>query len=162
MNPTPTLTHTAADLSDLVLGPLELGWLRPTGRVPDVLLAWERGALGEAPTGLAWDVVRLPTDTTWETVRQLRTARAPLGPVLATPLGVDFLVTPGSADGWNAPGSARLPDRTLVPLPHPDYTDPRHLGNRSWIVRPTGTELTDGPALRDAYVRARATTRTAR
>ncbi|MFP8961553.1 hypothetical protein ACLIYP_13485 [Streptomyces nanhaiensis] len=153
----PTLTHTDADLSDLILGPLELGWLRPTGRVPDVLRAWGHGALGEAPAGPAWDVVRLPTGVAYETVRRLRTARAPLGPVLATPLGVDFLVTPGSADGWNAPDSARLPDRTLVPLPHPDYCESRHLGNRSWVVRPTGTELTDGPALRDAYALARAT-----
>lgn len=156
MNPTPTPTHTAADLSDLVLGPLELGWLRPTGRVPDVLLAWGHGALGEAPTGLAWDVVRLPTGVAYETVRRLRTARAPLGPVLATPLGVDFLLAPGSADGWSAPGSARLPDHTLVLLPHPDYAEPRHLGDRSWIVRPTGTRLTEGPALRDAYTAARA------
>ncbi|MGY1452602.1 hypothetical protein [Streptomyces sp. SS8] len=156
MNPTPTLTHTAADLSDLILGPLELDWLRPTGRLPDVLRAWAHGALGEAPTGPAWDVVRLPTGTAHAAVRRLRTARAPLGPVLATPLGVDFLLAPGSADGWNAPGSTRLPDRTLVPLPHPDYAEPRHLGGRSWIVRPTGTQLTDGPALRDAYTAARA------
>ncbi|WP_165869654.1 hypothetical protein, partial [Streptomyces barkulensis] len=148
--PTPTLTHTAADLPDLILGPLELGWLRPTGRVPDVLRAWGHGALGEAPTGLAWDVVRLPTGIAYETVRRLRAARAPLGPVLVTPLGAAFLLAPGSADGWHVPGSTRLPDRTLVPLPHPDYTDPRHLGGRSWIVRPTGTQLTDGPALRDA------------
>jgi hypothetical protein len=153
----PTLTHTDADLSDLILGPLELGWLRPTGRVPDVLLAWENGALGEAPAGLAWDVVRLPAGVAYETVRRLRTARAPLGPVLATPLGVDFLVAPGSADGWNAPGSARLPDRTLVLLPHPDYFEPRHLGNRSWIVRPATGALTEGPALRDAYALASAT-----
>ncbi|MGY1456361.1 hypothetical protein ACW69E_24340 [Streptomyces sp. SS8] len=144
------------DLSDLILGPLELGWLRPTGRAPDVLRAWEHGALGEAPAGLAWDVVRLPTGTAHATVRRLRAARAPLGPVLATPLGVDFLLAPGSADGWSAPASTRLPDHTLVPLPHPDYTDPRHLGGRSWIVRPTTGTLTEGPALRDAYTAARA------
>ncbi|MGK5449450.1 hypothetical protein [Streptomyces radiopugnans] len=150
------------DLSAIIVGPLELGWLRPTGRVPDVLLAWENGALGEAPTGPAWDVVRIPTGAAPATVRQLRAARAPLGPVLATPLGVDFLVTPGSADGWNAPGSTRLPDRTLVLLPHPDYTEPRHLGGRSWIVRPTTGALTDGPALWDAYTAARATAETAR
>ncbi|WP_101255230.1 hypothetical protein [Streptomyces barkulensis] len=150
------LAHPAANLSDLILGPLELEWLRPTGRVPDVLRAWEHGALGEAPTGPAWDVVRLPTGTAHATVRRLRAARAPLGPVLATPLGADFLLAPGSADGWSAPGSTRLPDHTLMLLPHPDYTEPLHLGGRSWIVRPTGTQLTDGPNLRDAYTTARA------
>ncbi|MBN3931177.1 hypothetical protein IQ279_16320 [Streptomyces verrucosisporus] len=150
------------NLSAIIVGPLELGWLEPTGRVPDVLRAWERGALGEVPAGLAWDVVRVPTGTAHATVRRLRAARVPLGPVLATPLGVDFLLAPGSADGWDAPESFRLPDRTLVPLPHPDYAEPRHLGGRSWIVRPTTGALTDGPALRDAYALARVVAEAAR
>ncbi|URN11895.1 hypothetical protein LUW77_09095 [Streptomyces radiopugnans] len=101
--------------------PPPTGWLDPTGRVPAVLAAWEHGALGEVPAGIAWDVVRVPLPLAGETVRRMRAARAPLGPVLSTPLGADFVVALGSADGWEVarhvrpgprhPGAAAAPGR---------------------------------------------------
>ncbi|MTE19353.1 hypothetical protein F0L17_09475 [Streptomyces sp. TRM43335] len=133
-------------------------WLQRTGRLPAVLAAWGRGALGEAPTGTAWDTVRIPATVAYETVARLRDGGAPVGPVLLTPPGVDFLVAVGSAGGWDTPDSSVLPAHTLVLLPHPEtFAEPYHLAGRSWIVPPTGTEaLTAGPDLRDAYRAARA------
>ncbi|MDG9701846.1 hypothetical protein [Streptomyces sp. DH37] len=132
------------------------GWLDATGRVPAVLAAWDHGALGEVPAGIAWDVVRIPLPLARETVRGLRAARAPLGPVLSTPLGADFVVAPGSADGWEVTGMSVLGRGTLVLLPHPDAVEPHRVGNRGWIVAPTDRALTWGPDLRDAYAGARA------
>ncbi len=154
----PLLTAPAVvDSSTFVAGPVATGWLQPTGRVPAVLAAWKDGALGEAPTGIAWDVVRIPRTVGYETVAQLRAAGVPLGPVLLGPLGAEFFVAPGSADGWDAPDSHLVPAHRLVLLPHPDYTEPRLLGARCWIVPPTGTPpLTWGPDLRTAYLAARA------
>lgn len=142
---------------DLVHGPLPTDWLIPTGRVPAVLAAWEHGALAEVPTGLAWDVVRIPTGTAWETVRQFRSEKVPIGPVLATPLGVDFFVARGSADEWDAEDSSRLPDHTLALLPHPVFVEPYRVGARSWVVPPTSSgALALGPDLYRAYQVARA------
>ncbi|MCI0385110.1 hypothetical protein [Streptomyces sp. CNQ085] len=136
--------------------PPPTGWLEPTGRVPAVLAAWEYGALGEVPAGVAWDVVRIPLPLALETVRRMRAARAPLGPVLSTPLGADFVVALGSADGWEVTGMSVLGHGTLVLLPHPDVVEPDLIGNRGWIVRPSNQAPAWGPDLRDAYAEARA------
>ncbi|MGY1456136.1 hypothetical protein [Streptomyces sp. SS8] len=136
--------------------PPPTGWLDPTGRVPAVLAAWEHGALGEVPAGIAWDVVRLPLPLARETVRRMRAARAPLGPVLSTPLGADFVVALGSADGLDVAGMSVLGRGTLVLLPHPDVAEPDPVGNRGWIVPPSDRAPAWGPDLRDAYAEARA------
>lgn len=156
----PLLTAPAVvDSSTFVAGPVATGWLQPTGRVPAVLAAWQAGALGEAPTGIAWDVLRIPRTVGYETVAQLRAAGVPLGPVLHGPLGTEFFIALGSADGWDAPDSHLLPAHKLMLLPHPDYNERNQLqlGARCWIIPPTGTTpLTAGPALRTAYPAARA------
>ncbi|MTE18856.1 hypothetical protein F0L17_06840 [Streptomyces sp. TRM43335] len=131
------------------------GWLRPTGRVPAVLSAWGHGVLAEVPTGIAWDVVRVPSELGPDTVRRLRATRAPLGPVLTTPLGTDFVVAPGSADGWAVTGTSVLGRGTLVLLPPPETVEPRRVGSRGWLVAPDGRgTLTRAADLRDAYTEA--------
>ncbi|GAA2442006.1 hypothetical protein [Streptomyces macrosporus] len=134
---------------------LPLNWLHPTGRVSAVLSAWERGVLAEVPTGIAWDVVRVPADLAQETVQRLRDAGAPVGPVLSAPLGAEFFVALGSADGWDVTGGRVLPYGTLVLMPPPNTVEPRRVGDRRWIVGPTD-RLPQGADLRDAYAEARA------
>ncbi|PJE94409.1 hypothetical protein CUT44_29695 [Streptomyces carminius] len=141
-------------LSDGTDTRLPTGWLRATGRVPDVLAAWERDALAEVPTGIAWDVVRVPAVTVQETLRLLTAARAPIGPVIATPFGAEFFVSLGSADGWTVPGASLLPRGRLALLPHPRSADPCRVSDRCWLVRPDDRTLTWGADLRDAYAEA--------
>ncbi|WP_344629525.1 hypothetical protein [Streptomyces glaucosporus] len=130
-------------------------WLRPTGRVPAVLSAWERGVLAEVPTGIAWDVVRVPAGLARETVQRLRDSGAPVGPVLLAPLGAEFFVAPGSADGWDVTGGSVLGRGTLVLMPPPDAVGSRRVGERGWLVGPSD-RLPRGADLRDAYAEARA------
>ncbi|WP_051717133.1 hypothetical protein [Streptomyces megasporus] len=132
-----------------------LGWLHPTGRVPAVLSAWERGVLAEVPTGIAWDVVRVPNALAHDTVQRLRDSGAPVGPVLSAPLGAEFFVARGSADGWDVAGGLVLTRGTLVLLPPPNTAGSPRVGERGWIVGPTD-RLPRGEELRDAYAEARA------
>ncbi|MGK5498431.1 hypothetical protein [Streptomyces sp. URMC 125] len=135
--------------------PPATGWLHPTGRVPAVLAAWGHGALAEVPTGIAWDVVRVPAELGPDTVRRLRAAGVRPGPVLATPLGADFVVAPGSVEGWSVAGTSVLSRGTLVLLPHPEAVGTRRVGNRGWLVAPDGDgTLTCAADLRDAYTEA--------
>lgn len=131
-------------------------WLSPTGRLPAVLSAWGRGVLAEVPAGIAWDVVRLPAKLAHETVQRLRAAGAPLGPVLSAPLGAEFFVAAGSADGWDVAEGTVLPYGTLVLMPDPGVTGSRRIGDRGWLVAPAGQPLPRGADLRDAYAEARA------
>jgi len=78
---------------------LPIDWLRATGRAEDILTAWAHGALAEVPTGIAFDVVRIPLALAHETVRRLREAGIRPGPVIAGPSGAEVLVPPGDADG---------------------------------------------------------------
>ncbi|MGK5497253.1 hypothetical protein [Streptomyces sp. URMC 125] len=144
-------------------GALPMGLLEPTGRADAVHAAWIRGELGEAPTGVAWDTVRLPATVARETLRQLRAARAPVGPVLAGPLGVEFIVVLGSADGWEAPGWETVRSGTLILMPSPKFTGPYHVGDRTWWVAPPVRPLFAlGADLHGAYLTARALTEEAR
>jgi hypothetical protein len=140
-------------------GALPLGLLEPTGRANAVRAAWSRGELGEVPTGIAWDVVRLPAAAACETVRQLRAVTAPVGPVLAGPLGVEFIVDLGSADGWEAPGWEAVRGGTLILMPAPTFIEPYHVGDRTWVVAlSAASPLTEGADLHGAYLAARART----
>ncbi len=137
-------------------GHLPLGWLHATGCVEAVLVAWGRGALAEVPVGPAFDVVRVPLELAHETVRHLREAEVPLGPVLAPPGGAEFVVESGTADGWAIAGSTVLSRGSLLVMPHPAFVDPYRLGGRCWIVGPTDGPLTCGADLQEAYAEARA------
>lgn len=161
--PRPRRPAALAVAPEDLAGPLPLGLLEPTGRADAVRAAWERGELGEAPTGVAWDVVRIPAAVAYETVTQLDAARAPVGPVLAGPLGVEFIVAPGTASGREAPGWETVRGGTLILMPDPDFVRPYHVGDRSWVVAPSARRpLTDGADLHGAYLTALALAEEAR
>lgn len=108
-------------------------------------------------------MVRIPAAAADETVRQLRAAYAPVSPVLAGPLGVEFIVTLGSAGGREAPGWEAVRGGTLILMPPPAFVRPYHVGDRSWVVAPSAiSPRTEGAVLYGAYLTALALTEEAR
>lgn len=114
-----------------------LPWLAATGRLHQVLAAWRRGELAEAPTGYAFDVLRVPREVGEGAVRRMRATGRRVGPVILGPLGVEFIVTAGSAAAtWSASQSAILRGGTLVLLPPPSTLPPAQVAARAWLVPP--------------------------
>ncbi|WP_245654374.1 hypothetical protein [Streptomyces violens] len=134
--------------------PLE--WLRQTGTdMAAAQEAWADHRLAEAPAGVAWDVVRLTHGVGWETLRHLHTMQAPLGPVLHTSDGVEFLVAVGAADDWDLPDTTVIPAGEIVLLPHPVVIAPNTCHARTWITAPRhDVGLTDAADLYGAYAAA--------
>ncbi|MEE1938415.1 hypothetical protein V1L54_03130 [Streptomyces sp. TRM 70361] len=124
-------------------------WLAGCGRAWEVLGAWARGGLAEVPAGGGFDVVRVPVGLGPETVRWLRVAGVPLGPVLVGPDGADFVVAEGTAEG-----DAVLPPGTPVLLPPACVVEPYRLGGRGWLVGPAGREPARGGDVASAYALA--------
>lgn len=112
--------------------------------------AEENGGRGTAPGGgpdgsagpgpEPCDLVTVPTRQGLEAVDILRRTAAPaVGPVLhdGTCDTLGFLVPPGTADGWDVPGSA------CTETPRPD--------GGGWLLPPEGAErVTDPVVLREA------------
>lgn len=119
------------------MDPLGIAWLEATGRQDSVLAAWERGQLGEVPAGAGFDAVRIPVSLVAGTVWRTALSGVPLGPVISSPLGAEFLLRPGTADGWTAGGGAVLRRGTLILLPAPHVTDLSPVAARGWRAEPT-------------------------
>ncbi|MEU7699668.1 hypothetical protein ACF064_17780 [Streptomyces sp. NPDC015492] len=105
-----------------------------------------------------WDLVTVPVRQGLEAVDILRRGAAPaVGPVVhdGTCDTLGFLVPPGTAAGWDMPGSActrtsgrglRLPE--LPELPEPAGDAPRPAG---WLLPPGDADpVTDPAVLREA------------
>ncbi|MBD0707876.1 MULTISPECIES: hypothetical protein [unclassified Streptomyces] len=112
-----------------------------------------RHAPAPEPDGPAgpWDLVTVPVRQGLEAVDILRRGGSPaVGPVVhdGTCDTLGFLVPPGTAAGWDVPGSActrtsgrglRLPD-----LPEPAGDAPRPAG---WLLPPGDTDQVTDPAV---------------
>ncbi|MEV7670590.1 hypothetical protein [Streptomyces sp. NPDC088752] len=118
------------------------------------------GTAGTESAAEAWDLVTVPVRQGLEAVDILRRAGAPaVGPVVhdGTCDTLGFLVPPGTAAGWDMPGSActrtsgrglRLPE--LPELPEPAGGAPRPAG---WLLPPGDGDtdpVTDPVVLRRA------------
>ncbi|MFF7677765.1 hypothetical protein [Actinacidiphila glaucinigra] len=98
-----------------------------------------------------WDLVTVPSRQGLEAVDILR-MRTGLGPVLHDSSGdsLGFLVPPGTADGWDLPGSA------CTQTAGGGFTVPGELreppvAGTGWLVPPRNdTAVTDPAVLRDA------------
>ena len=139
------------------VGPMP--WLTATGRLDQVLTAWSRGHLAEAPVGVGFDVLQVPGPLAVDTVRRLQEAGRRVGPVLLAPVGGEFLVERGSAP--TLPGGCLLRPGALVLLPPPTVCVPERVAARGWLVPPcleTGAplcaEVTPGGALLAPYLAA--------
>ena len=141
-----------ADAAAATVVPLPISWTRLPGvGVSHLLVAWDRGQLPELPAGHTWDVVQLPAAEGWETVRRLHELRSERGPALHTPAGVDVFVQPGSADDWDLPRVSVFRMGATVEVPHPSVVAPHTMCGCSWIVPPTGAQLTNTAALHEVY-----------
>jgi hypothetical protein len=137
-------------------------WITATGRLDQVLTAWSRGHLAEAPAGLGFDVLQTPGPVARDTVRRMREAGRRVGPVILSPAGAEFILEPGSAARWSAPRSTALRPGALVLLPPPAVCVPDMVAARGWLVPPchpeTGAplcaEVTPGGALMGPYLAA--------
>lgn len=103
---------------------------------------------------LACDLVTVPARQGLEAVDLLRHGSG-VGPVLhdGTGASLGFLVPPGTADGWDVPGSSctRTDGRGLVLGDLPPAADP----GTGWLVPPhTDTAVTDPAVLRAALGQA--------
>ncbi|MGY1454174.1 hypothetical protein [Streptomyces sp. SS8] len=114
-----------------------VSWLEATGRAHAVLTAWKHGRSGEVPAGAGFDAVRIPVPLVAGTVWRTALSGVPLGPVISSPLGAEFLLRPGTADGWTTGGGAVLRRGTLVLLPAPHVTDLSPVAARGWRVGPS-------------------------
>ncbi|MFF8290388.1 hypothetical protein ACF068_14335 [Streptomyces sp. NPDC016309] len=118
---------------------------------------WPAPDASAAPEqGEPWDLVTVPARQGLEAVDILRRGGAPaVGPVLhdgsCDTLG--FLVPPGTAAGWDVPGSActRTDGRGLrIPAPAGDHPEPPVSGS-GWLLPPADTgPVTDPVVLREA------------
>ncbi|WP_374194335.1 hypothetical protein [Streptomyces sp. N35] len=102
-----------------------------------------------APPGEC-DLVTVPTRQGLEAVDILRRGAPAVGPVLHDDSHdtLGFVVPPGTADGWDLPGSActQTAGRGL-PLASPSAPDT----GAGWLLPPTdGDQVTDPAALREA------------
>jgi hypothetical protein len=134
-------------------------WLTATGRLDQILTAWGRGHLAEAPAGVGFDVLQVPGPLALYTVRQLQEAERRVGPVLLGPMGGEFIIEPGSAPA--VPRSYLLRPGALVLLPPPNVRVPHQVAARGWLVPPcheTGAplcaEVTPGGVLLEPYLAA--------
>lgn len=134
-------------------------WLIRSGADPTTTIAtWSAGRTAELPIGVAWDTVRLPQSEGWSAIRHLRTVGAPVGPVLHSTQGVEFLVLPESAGQWDLTGtSIRGRGETLL-APAPSVVAPRTVDAATWLVPPVpgDMELTEAADLYGAYAAAMA------
>ncbi|MFD0034846.1 hypothetical protein ACFVJK_42875 [Streptomyces sp. NPDC127172] len=105
-------------------------------------MAWEQHELASLPCGRAWDAVRIPTGAGWQVLRALQAQGKPLGPVLLTARGVEFLVAPGSADAWDLPGSEVLAEGAHIIVPDPQVIAPMTIRATSWLVAPSNESRT--------------------
>ncbi|GGO90600.1 hypothetical protein GCM10012280_36490 [Wenjunlia tyrosinilytica] len=135
-------------------------WLASCASVPaDVFAAWNGGRLAHVPAGVNWQIVRAIKPLGLDAVVRMCASKHHLGPVLLTMRDgvVEFLVAPGTVDGWDLPGTTvDSLSRTLY-CPHPHVVPLRAVEGRTWLVPPDGTGgLTDGDLLYEALAAARA------
>ncbi|WSD61963.1 hypothetical protein OG539_17530 [Actinacidiphila glaucinigra] len=98
-----------------------------------------------------WDLVTVPSRQGLEAVDILR-MRTGLGPVLHNSSGdsLGFLVPPGTADGWDLPGSACTQTEGGGLTVPGELREPPVAGT-GWLVPPRNdTAVTDPAVLRDA------------
>lgn len=72
-----------------------------------------------------------------------------VGPVLAGPGCVHFLLPPGATDGWHVLDTRPVPAGEALALPGPSHTA-SHGGLLAWLSPPDGRRLVDPVALRTA------------
>lgn len=117
--------------------------------------------IGEGPelcsAGQWWDAVRAVEVIGRRAIELLHDDGVPVGPVVLDPGGpeprVYFLVPPGSAGGWEEPGTVPLGQKCHVVVPPSKATEPPGL---HWHVPPRGPRLLTQPApLRRALAQAR-------
>ncbi|MFJ4877950.1 hypothetical protein ACIP93_22435 [Streptomyces sp. NPDC088745] len=147
-------------------GPAE-GRAGRTGAPDAAAQQWSGPRSGAAPGAEPLDLVTVPARQGLEAVDILRRASAvsgEVGPVLHDgPCDtVGFLVPPGTADGWDMPGSActqtlgrgmsfAVPAPGQEPAPAPAHVPEPPVTGTGWLLPPTdAVPVTDPDALRRA------------
>ena len=132
------------------------------GRRENVLNAWRQGALAEVPTGVAFDVLRMPEGLAPFVLARMREDGVRLGPVLLGPHGAEFLIRTHTM--WDLTPDDKhvelLSEGQLVLLPPPTVLAPQaEVGKRAWLVPltyhpadcPVGHGVAWGAEMRESY-----------
>ncbi|WP_112465261.1 hypothetical protein [Streptomyces triticisoli] len=130
-----------------------------TPRVPALPPRWM--PIGDDPelcsAGHWWDAIRVVEITGRRAIELLREDGTVVGPVILDPGGPEprmyFLVPPGTAVGWEEPGTVPLGQKCHIVVPPAEATEPPGL---HWHVFPQGPRsLTQPGRLRKALGQAR-------
>ncbi|MFI6083616.1 hypothetical protein ACIBBB_21990 [Streptomyces sp. NPDC051217] len=126
-----------------------LEWLASVAPDPDACRwEWERNPHGVAllPAGKRWDVLILPGELGYPTLKVLTRLVDRPGPVLADfgDARLGFFVPPGTVARWIGTGVRGAGGGTWIVVPYPGRTG----GGVRWVIPPDGSgTLTDPPLL---------------